>query len=128
MATRKTAAKSTAKAAQPVEPVVVETAEPVIGAPDLSKKELIEKVVERAGVKKRDAKPAIEAALAILGEAVAEGRTLNLPGFGKLKINRAEEKANGRVTVCKLRQPKLQPKPEAKPEESAKEPLAEPAE
>lgn len=124
MATRKTAAKSTAKAAKPVEPVVVETAEPVIGAPDLSKKELIEKTVERAGVKKRDAKPAIEAALAILGEAVAEGRALNLPGFGKLKINRAEEKANGRVTVCKLRQPKPQPKAE----DSTQEPLAEPAE
>jgi len=120
MATRKTAAKSAAKAAKPVEPVVVETAEPIVGAPDMSKKELIEKVVERSGVKKREAKPAIEAALAILGEAIAESRALNLPPFGKLRINRAEEKANGRITVCKLRQPK--------PKETVKEPLAEPAE
>ncbi len=129
MATRKTtSSKSTSRSSKATtanpaagpEPTVVETSAPVVTAPDMSKKELIEKVVERSGVKKREAKPAIEAALAILGEAIAESRALNLPPFGKLRINRAEEKANGRITVCKLRQPK--------PKETVKEPLAEPAE
>lgn len=129
MATSKTTSTKTntstktaaAKSAKSPEPVVLSTAAaPEIAAPDLKKKELIDLVVARAGVKKRDAKPAVEAALAILGEAIAEGRELNLPPLGKLRINRAEDKANGRVTICKLRQNKA-PK-------AAKEPLAEPAE
>lgn len=129
MATRKTtstakptATKATAAAtAKAPEPVVVSTAAaPEVTAPDMKKKELVDLVVARAGVKKRDAKPAVEAALAILGEAIAEGRELNLPPLGKLRINRAEDKANGRVTICKLRQNKAP--------QSGKEPLAEPAE
>jgi nucleoid DNA-binding protein len=76
----------------------------------MRKKELIDLVVERSGIKKKDAKPTIEAVLAILGEAIASGRELNLQPFGKLRINRSEEKSNGRVIVCKLRQPlKTQP-------------------
>lgn len=72
---------------------------------DLRKKELIEMVVARSGAKKKDAKPVIEAMLAVLGETVASGRELNLQPFGKLKINRRETKANGRVVMCRLRQP-----------------------
>ncbi|MBL4767212.1 MAG: HU family DNA-binding protein [Rhodobacteraceae bacterium] len=70
----------------------------------MRKKELIDLVVERSGIKKKDAKPTVEAVLAILGEAIASGRELNLQPFGKLRINRTEEKSNGRVIVCKLRQ------------------------
>ncbi|MFA3915835.1 HU family DNA-binding protein [Ruegeria hyattellae] len=99
------------------EPKVVTVSSPVVNAPELRKKELIEQVVARSGIKKKDAKPAIEALLAILGETVAEGRELNLQPFGKLKINRSEEKANGRVVICRLRQP-------AAVEGKEKEPLA----
>ncbi len=73
-------------------------------SPDLRKKELIDRVVEKSGVKKRDAKPAAEATLAVLGEMLAEGRELNLPGFGKVRINRVEEKDGARVIVCRVRQ------------------------
>lgn len=48
----------------------------------------------------------IDAALAVLGEVLAEGRELNLQPFGKLKIQRKEEKANGTVLICRLRQSK----------------------
>ncbi|WP_240336625.1 HU family DNA-binding protein [Tropicibacter sp. Alg240-R139] len=89
--------------------------------PEMKKRELIDLVVDRAGVKKKDAKPAIEAALAILGEAIASGRELNLQPLGKLRINRVEDKENGRVIVCKLRQSNS-----TGPDE--KEPLAEAAE
>ncbi|WP_247676829.1 MULTISPECIES: HU family DNA-binding protein [unclassified Leisingera] len=89
------------------EPVVVTAASPVVAAPELNKKELVELAVERSGVKKRDAKPVVEAVLALLGEAVAEGRELNLKPFGKLRINRSQERSNGKVFVCKLRQPAL---------------------
>ncbi|MBT3140855.1 DNA-binding protein [Phaeobacter gallaeciensis] len=70
----------------------------------MKKRELIDLVVARSGVKKKDAKPAIEAALAILGETIAEGRELNLQPLGKLRINRTEDKGNGRIIICKLRQ------------------------
>lgn len=94
---------------------------PATSGPELKKRELIDLVVDRAGVKKKDAKPAIEAALAILGEAIASGRELNLQPLGKLRINRVEDKDNGRVIVCKLRQSNS-----TGPDE--KEPLAEAAE
>ncbi|MRU13898.1 DNA-binding protein [Roseovarius sp. A21] len=72
----------------------------------MKKKELIEAVVERSGVRKKFAKPAIEAMMEVLGEAIAEGRDLNLPPMGKIKQQRTKEAANVRVTVAKIRQSK----------------------
>ena len=118
-------------AAAPVAKAVVATA-PVptvvsITTPDgtmqeMKKKELIDRVVERSGIKKKDAKPVVEAMLGVLGESIADGRELNLPPFGKLRINRAEEKGNGKIIVCKLRQPKASAKA------AGTEALAQPAE
>ncbi|MCT4557949.1 MAG: HU family DNA-binding protein [Pelagimonas sp.] len=76
----------------------------VVEDTDLRKKELIEAVVARSGVKKRDAKPAIEAALEILGEALAEGRALNLKPLGKAKVVRMKQLDHGRVVNLRLRQ------------------------
>lgn len=70
----------------------------------LKKPELLEAVILRAGVRKVHAKPVVEAMLAVLGEAVAAGRDLNLEPFGKLKINRSQTSENARVTVARLRQ------------------------
>lgn len=69
----------------------------------LRKKDLIEAAVERAGVKKRDAKPAIEAALAILGETLAEGRGLNMPGLGKIKVQNSKDLEGVKVVNLRLR-------------------------
>lgn len=98
---RKTVAASKAK------PVVVTESAPVVSGPELKKVDLIEKVVERSDVKKRYAKPSIEAALQVLGEALAEGRPLNLPGFGKLKVQKVKDVANGKVMNVRIRQPKI---------------------
>jgi nucleoid DNA-binding protein len=94
---------------EPTEAALV--ASPVIAAPEVDaadlpmrKKELIDLVVERSGIKKKDAKPVVEAMLAVLGEAVGNGRELNLQPLGKLRINRSLERSNGRIIVCKLRQ------------------------
>ncbi|MHA6261594.1 HU family DNA-binding protein [Arenibacterium sp. CAU 1754] len=131
--TSKTASKAkttpkpttTAASADPAvsmpDPKVVTTSAPVLAEADMKKKELVDLVVERSGMKKKDIKPAVEATLAVLGEAIANGRELNLQPFGKLRINRSEEKANGRVTVCKLRQSLNTPK-------APQDPLAEAAE
>jgi len=102
-------------------PKVLKVSEPVVAEADLKKRELIDLAVERSGIKKKDAKPVVEALLAILGETLSSGRELNLQPFGKLRINRVEEKSNGRVIICKLRQ--------SLPRESdPKDPLAEAAE
>lgn len=86
-------------------PVLVTETEPVLGAADLKKVDLVNEVVERSGIKKKFAKPAIEAALAVLGEALAEGRGLNLRPMGKLKIMRSKDVANGTVMTARIRQP-----------------------
>ncbi|WP_321832131.1 HU family DNA-binding protein [Thalassovita sp.] len=130
--TRKSAAKSTlpktrksSSAATPAadapEAVVVQESVPVSDLGELKKVELIEMIVERTGVKKRDAKPTIEAALQILGEALAEGRELNLQPLGKIRVNRMKKLSSARVMTCKVRQT-------IKEETTDPEPLAEAAE
>lgn len=95
-----------AVAAEPVvsEPKLVTSTMPVVTGPEMKKKDLVDKVVKRSGVKKKDAKLVVEAMLAVLGEALAEGRELNLQPMGRLKTNRIKATGNGRVLICKLRQ------------------------
>ena len=87
-----------------VEAVVVEGPQPVVSGPVMRKKELIDAVVERSGIKKKDAKPVVEAMLAVLGEALADSRELNIQPLGKVKVRRAKQMQNGRVLVTKIRQ------------------------
>lgn len=135
---RTAAAKASAgSAAQPGPKAAGKTpAAPAAAAGVLRKRELLAEAVARSGVRKKEAKPAIEAALALLGEAVAEGRGLDLPGFGKLRLNRSIQRSNGAVHVCRLRQPDggagstaagaKENRPGGK--DSSPDPLAEPAE
>lgn len=107
-ASKASTADSTAAAVASVEkaapkPTVVKTAVPLVTTPEMKKKELIDAVVTRSGIKKKDAKPVVEAMLAILGEELGEGRELNLQPMGKMKINRIKQQANGRIVMCKLR-------------------------
>ncbi|MEP2717035.1 HU family DNA-binding protein [Pseudophaeobacter sp.] len=92
-------------AGQQPSPVVVKAAEPELKQPPMNKKELIDAAVLRSGIKKKDAKPVVEALLAVLGETVAQGRDLNLRPFGKLHLNRSETRSNGTIHICRLRQP-----------------------
>jgi DNA-binding protein HU-alpha len=70
----------------------------------MRKKELLEKVVARSGMKKKDVKPVVEAMLAELGETLAGGRGLVLPPLGKIQINREKKLPNGKVIIVKIRQ------------------------
>ncbi|SLN17925.1 HU family DNA-binding protein [Roseisalinus antarcticus] len=107
--------------------VVTETA--VVKGPDLKKKDFIDRVVERSGGKKKDVKPAVEAALAILGEAIAAGEELVLPPLGKLKVNREKDLSNAKVYICKLRRSKTMTEPGNDPEgDDPTDPLADAAE
>jgi len=69
----------------------------------MRKPDLIEKVVARSGIKKKDAKPVVEAMLAVLAETLAEGREMRLPPLGKVIINRTKELDNGTAYIVKIR-------------------------
>ena len=108
------------------EPKIVGTIEPATGTEALRRNELVDLVVAKSGGKKKDVKPTVEAMLAVLGELLGAGRELNLPPMGKLRVNRVEEKANGKVIVCKLRQGQAGPKAKAdKDEDEADNALAD---
>ncbi len=100
----KRAAIKPIKAVAPASAVTaVETEKEV---PTLRKKELVDRVVARSGIKKKDAKPTVEAMLAVLGEALGNGEELNLHPFGKMKVTRVIDKPNATVMVTKVRRHK----------------------
>ncbi|SMY07879.1 HU family DNA-binding protein [Flavimaricola marinus] len=68
----------------------------------VKKKEFLERVVERSGMRRGDAKTAMEATLAILGEALANGEEVNIPPFGKAKVNREKETPRGNAYSLRL--------------------------
>ncbi|MFC4668187.1 HU family DNA-binding protein [Seohaeicola nanhaiensis] len=106
------AAKPAAKARRKARAEAADT-----GGKELKKAALVDQVAERAGLKKTEAKAAVEAVLAVLGESVAAGRALNLPPLGRLRVARTEEKPNGSVSVLKLRTAGKGKDPLAEPEE-----------
>lgn len=73
---------------------------------ELKKPELVDLVVSRSDIKKKYAKPVVEAMLEVLGETLAKGREMNLQPFGKVKYNRTKETISARVVVTKIRQSK----------------------
>ena len=96
-------------AAEPVKAKIVTPAKPVDSpkAPQMKKAEFLEAVVERSQVKKRDAKPAVEAALELIAETLLAGGDLNLQPMGKIKVVKEKELADGaRALTLKLRTPR----------------------
>ncbi len=91
--------------AKKVEPTVVDAPQAVIVGPMMRKKELVDIVVMRSGMKKKDVKPVVEMALTVLGDALRDNRELNLPPLGRLKVRREKQLANGRMVIAKIRQP-----------------------
>ena len=85
-----------------------DTNEPAANNSEMLKKPaFLDRVMARTDVKKRDAKPAIEAAMAVLAEALADGEDINLPPLGKLRVVRSKDLESGaQVMTLKLRTPK----------------------
>lgn len=70
----------------------------------VKKAELIDRAVEKSGLKKRDVKPSVEAAMEVLAEALIKGEELNLPPLGKLRVVKSKDVNNGaKVLTLKLR-------------------------
>ncbi len=100
---------STSKIPAPPPPTPVEAKTDVAASAvpvELKKTELIDLVVSRSDIKKKYAKPVVEAILEVLGETLARGREMNLQPFGKVKYNRTKETTSARVIVAKIRQSK----------------------
>jgi len=78
-------------------------AEGQAAAPALRKKELIERIVQTSGMKRRDVKPVVEATLSVMGQALTSGESLNIQPLGRIVVNRRKELANGEVLVTRIR-------------------------
>lgn len=86
---------------------VVTEVEPSVSDPELKKAELVNLIVERTGMKKKDVKPVVEATLATLGEAIARGQELNLQPLGRIKVKNTKELSKASVHVVRVRQSKV---------------------
>ena len=115
--TSTTKAKTTKPAtSQAAAPVVVDAPQPVVSGPMMRKKELVDAVVTKSGMKKKDVKPVVEAMLSVLGSALQDGRELNLQPLGKVKINREKKLPSGKMMIAKIRQSEDLPVLEAAPD------------
>lgn len=94
--------KSRKSAPQPDAPAP-QSAAPAEKGASLRKKDLIERVAQVSGAKKKDVKAAVEATLQVLGEALARGEALALPPLGKARVSRQKEAGAGEMLVIKLR-------------------------
>lgn len=80
----------------------------------LKLRELVSRVVDATGAKKKDAKTVVEATLVQLGEALAKGEELNLPGVGKVRVARSVDKDGRAMMTLKVRSPGAGKKKEPK--------------
>jgi nucleoid DNA-binding protein len=95
------------------------SADPGTTETSLGKRELIDRVVMASGIKKKAAKPVIEAVLKELGDAVSRGDTLNLQPFGKANVKRRKDLEHAEIIEVRLRRSKLA----IKAAEAASDPL-----
>lgn len=66
-------------------------------------KEIIDRVVAAANLKKKDVKPVVEATLKAIGDALAAGEALILPPLGRLRVSRSKDMANGAMLTLRLK-------------------------
>lgn len=99
--------KAVARAEQAaLKPAVVtsdDAAEGAAAAAILKLKDLVAHVADVTGAKKPQVKTIIEAALAEIGRVLDKGEGLNLPPFGRLKVNRSRELGDGTLLSMKLK-------------------------
>ncbi len=91
----------------------------------LGKRELIDRVVIASGIKKKAAKPVVEALLKELGDALSRGETLNLQPFGKANVKRRKEVEHAEIIEMRLRRSKLAIKAAEAAAETSIDPLAD---
>ena len=98
--TPKPKGRNTKPAVVKTKPVVVKS-KPAKTGVTLRKKDFVDRAAEKSGVRKSDARSAIDAALTVLSDALAAGDEVVLPPLGKLRVLR--EKDNGKARIMTLR-------------------------
>ncbi len=122
-AKKATAGKATPAAAPEaaVKPVPAPQEAPAVTpVPVIRRKEMVERIVARSGLKANAVKSVLDPLLREMGEALSRGEVLSLQPLGKLMVNRRKQVAGGEVMICKLRR--------KTPEKNGPQPLAKPAE
>ncbi|MBK5933834.1 DNA-binding protein [Rhodovulum imhoffii] len=119
-------AEEPAAVARPVTASVKATVKSEAGADTgqgqpLRRPELVDRVVEVSGMKKKDVKPIVEAMLHVLGEAFAANEEMILHPLGRVKIDRQKDAGNATVIRARIRR-------NANAVDKAKDPLADPEE
>jgi len=69
----------------------------------LKLRELVGRVVEVTGGKKKGVKEIVEATLTALGDALAKGEELNLPGVGKVRVAKSVDREGRSMMTLKVR-------------------------
>ncbi|MGB3244418.1 MAG: HU family DNA-binding protein [Sulfitobacter sp.] len=90
--------------AQTATPTIVDGPRPMVVGAAMRKKEIIEQTVTRSGLKKRDVKPLVDTLLAVMGEAMADGRELVMPPFGRLKVHKQKTTQKKNIYFAKVHQ------------------------
>ncbi|MGR3661234.1 MAG: HU family DNA-binding protein [Paracoccaceae bacterium] len=67
------------------------------------RKELVERIATRSGVKPNLIKSVLDAVLLEIGDVLSGGEALQVQPLGKLSVNRRKELPDGEVLICKLR-------------------------
>jgi DNA-binding protein HU-alpha len=102
-----TTSKTTKPAAVVSEPV----AAPVEENAKTASKQLrygtfVAEVARRSGVRKSEARAAVSAAMELLGETLARSESVNLPGLGKVDVQRIKDKEAASFIIARIRQKK----------------------
>ena len=72
----------------------------------LRRKELVERVVARSGLKPNQVKSVLDPLFQELGNALSAGEMLNLQPFGKITVNRQKVMDDREILNCKIRRNK----------------------
>ncbi|WP_052245403.1 HU family DNA-binding protein [Halocynthiibacter namhaensis] len=73
------------------------------------KKDLLDKVSKKTGMRKNEIRPIMDAILAEMGEALCDDAEMVLQPFGKLMVKRSKDLSNATVYTCRIRRLNGQP-------------------
>ena len=83
--------------------------------PILRIRDFVGQVTEATGGKKKDVREIVEATLIVLGDALARGDDMNLPGLGRTRIARSTERDGASHLTLKVRRGPHKAKTEKEP-------------
>ncbi|WP_448531033.1 DNA-binding protein HU [Pseudothermotoga sp.] len=81
----------------------------------MNKKELVDKVAKKAGLKKKDVKKVVDTMLESINEALAKGEKVQLVGFGSFEVRKAAQRKGVNpqtkkpITIPARKVPKFRP-------------------